>query len=285
MTLSTRNTILRFGMAVSFLLAGAATSVTVWLYSSVFEDLASITAVTSTIATGTDVLWLGFRFPSDPDALLWIAGRAILTAWFAVIALALVARQFRRTTAPEMFFFSMFLLTLPMDAVRLLQVVHYFADLPIFLTIATTRLTYFAHAFGIFCLLGSSLYAVGVEYQRTGTAVSIAALIAFAFAYAVPVDPTVVYPNLLNPIGNQRTVQVVAIVLNVLVISNFLYARFSNDDRGYYVLVGAIVAVTTGNELLFYAAGALWAIVGTGLVLVGVIVFWRQLHALYLWIS
>jgi hypothetical protein len=184
-----------------------------------------------------------------------------------------------------MFFFSMFLLTLPMDAVRLLQVVHYFAELPIILTIVTTRLTYFAHAFGIFCLLGSSLYAVGVDYQRTGGAVSIAALIAFAFAYAVPVDPTVVYPNLLNPIGNQRTVQVVAIVLYVLVISNFLYARFAQEDRGYFVLVGAIVAITAGNELLFYAAGELWAIVGGSLVIAGVLVFWRQLHALYLWIS
>lgn len=279
MTLSTRNTILRLGLAVSVLVAGAATAAAVWLY--LFASLGELRGVT----TGAAVPWLGLDFNATDNALLWVAGRTLVTSWFSVFALGVVLRQFRRTTAPEMFFFSMFLVTLSFDAVRILQVVHEFMDLPIVWSILVTRVAYFGHALGIFCLFGSSLYAVGVDYQRTGAALSIAALIAFAFSYAVPVDPTVVYPNLLNPIGNQRTVQVVALVLNILVLSNLLYARFAQEDRGYFVLLGAMLGITAGNELLFYAVGATWAAVGTGLIAVGVLVFWRQIHAMYLWIS
>ncbi|NBC29305.1 MAG: hypothetical protein GVY29_04860 [Spirochaetes bacterium] len=279
MTLSTRNRILRLGLVVSVLLAGGATAFAVWLYATAgFEALEDV-------SVGSSIPWLGLRLTGADRSTAWVAGKSVIMAWFAVFAIVAVLRQFKRTTAPEMFFFSFFLLTIPLETVRLLQIVHQIVELPIMASIVATRVGYFAHAMGILCLFGSSLYAVGVEYQRTGTALGIVALIAFAFAYAVPVDPTVLYPNLLNPIGNQRTVQVVAIVLNVLVLSNFLYARFAQEDRGYFVIAGAVVAITVGNEFLFYAVGPLWAALGGGLLVAGVLTFWRQLHAMYLWIS
>jgi hypothetical protein len=279
MTLSTRNTILRLGLVVSVLIAGAATGLAAWLYATAGW------AALEEVSVGSSIPWLGARLAGPAQGVEWVVGKTIVAAWFAVFAIIVVLRQFKRTTAPEMFFFSFFLLTIPLDSVRLLQVIHQIVELPITVSIVATRVGYFGHALGIFCLFGSSLYAVGVEYQRTGAALSIAALIAFAFSYAVPVDPTVLYPNLLNPIGNQRTVQVVAIVLNVLVLSNFLYARFAQEDRGYFVLAGAVAGITVGNEFLFYAIGPLWAGIGGGLLVAGVLTFWRQLHAMYLWIS
>lgn len=279
MTLSTRNMILRIGLTVSVLLALGASAAAAWLGLNV--DPARLREIT----VDTGLPWLGLRTSGTENPMIWVGAKYLVLAWFAIISLVVVMRYFRRTTAPEMFFFAVFLLTLPIETLRYLHLLREVFQLPLNVALLATRGAYFAHALGIFSLFISSLYALGGDYQRTGTVLSIAALLAFAFAYALPVDPTTLHPNLVNPIGNLRTVQVVALVLNVLVLANFVYARFAQEDRGYFVLAAAVAGITIGNELGFYAVGPLWGAIGAGLIMAGVMVFWRQLHAMYLWIS
>ncbi|MFW5728724.1 MAG: hypothetical protein ACOCYG_03600, partial [Spirochaetota bacterium] len=81
MTLSTRNTILRLGLAVSALVAGAATAAAVWLY------LSSSLGELRDVATDATVPWIGLDFSGPEGSLAWVAGRTLVTSWFAVVAL------------------------------------------------------------------------------------------------------------------------------------------------------------------------------------------------------
>jgi hypothetical protein len=275
MTLVARNTLLRVGLVLVFtLLLG-------FIAAAVFVLTRGEPAALGTIDEGQS--WLGIAWSPGARHLYWLLGGLLLQGMLAFVALWAMLRMFRKTTAPEVFFFSVFVFTLALDLVKAGQLVIVVLDYPPMYGAMLTRVVHFGHFLGVFALLSSSLYLSGLEYQKTGIVLGIGALLALTLAYSLPVDFSRLFPNLLHPAGDQTTIQVMALMLGLLVLVNVLYALAAVQERAYVVLLGALLLVVAGRELAMYVATPVVYAPAVGALLVGVTLFTWRIRKLYLW--
>lgn len=275
MTLAARNTLLRVGLVLVFtLLLG-------YIAGGVF-------VLTRGDPTGLEVIdegqsWLGIAWAAGARQLYWLLGGLLVQGVVSFVALWTMLRMFRKTTAPEMFFFAVFVFTLALDLAKAGQLVIVILEYPPMYGAMLTRVVHFGHFLGIFCLLSSSLYLSGLEYQKTGIVLGIGALLALTLAYSLPVDFSRLFPNLLHPVGDQTTIQVVALLLSLLVLVNVLYALAAVQERAFLALLGALVLAVFGRELTVYVAAPPVYAPAVGAVVAGVTLFTWRVRRLYLW--
>ncbi|MFP4373873.1 MAG: hypothetical protein ACLFPO_06070 [Spirochaetaceae bacterium] len=275
MTLVARNILLRIGLLLVFAL----------LLGFVAAAVFVLTRENAPALSGLDggQSWLALSWTPNNAQLYWLLGGLLVQGLASFIGLWTMLRLFRKTTAPEMFFFSVFVFTLAVDLIKAGQLVILIEQYPPVYGAMLTRVVHFGHFLGIFCLLSSSLYLSGLEYQKTGIVLGLAALIALTLAYSLPVDLTRLFPNLMNPVGDQTTIQVVALLLNILVVLNVLYAVAAVQEPAYVVLLGALLLVIAGRELALYVASPAVYLSAVGALIVGIIVFTWRIRRLYLW--
>jgi len=276
MTLLARNTLLRVGLILVFsLLLGFAAS-SVFILTHGMESLVGI------FDGGQS--WLGLAWEPGEHQLLWLLGGLAVQGLVSFVALWSMLRMFRKTTAPEVFFFSVFVFTLAIDIVKVGQLVILLLQYPPMYGAVLTRVVHFGHFLGIFCLLSSSLYLSGLEYQKTGVVLGIGSLIALTLSYSLPVDLSRLLPNLMNPTGDQTTIQVVVLLLELLVLVNVLYALAAVQERAYLVLLVALTLAMAGREVLLYVAQPVLYGPAAVLLIVGVGLFAWRIRRLYLWL-
>ncbi len=275
MTLTVRNTILRVSLA-----SIVATSI------AAFYSLVRLgTPLPAPQALGIEQTqrWLFFSWPSGLGSLDWLVGGLFVLAGFSVVAAAIIIRYFRKTTAPEMLFFVMFILAIGFDIWKIGHVVFQAGQLPGHFSVMLTRIVQFAHLFGVLCLFVSTLYLTGVEYAKTGTALVLAALIALTVVYTIPVDHLTLYPNLVHKIGDASTIQMVILVLQFLTVANVVYAVAYQGSQEYLVLLPAVIAAIIGRELVFYLPSVWAGTVGFVMLTAATAVFGYRMHTIYLW--
>lgn len=275
MTLSVRNSILRISL-VSILAAMGAAAV---LLLRAERPLPTAEA----LGMLQRHRWLVFGWTTAGGSVAWIVIGLFLVAAFVFIGTLIMVRYFRKTTAPEMLFFILFVLAAGFDIWKVGHVVLHLEPLPIYFAVLLTRLVHFAHLFGVFSLFVSTLYLAGIEYQKTGTALGLAALLAMTIIYAIPVDHLTLNPNLVHKVGDESTIQSVMLILQLLSVANVVYAITYERHDEYLQLLPAVIAVIVGRELIFYLPSLPAALVGLVLLMGGVAVFASRLHVIYLW--
>ena len=275
MTLLARNTLLRVGVILVFTI----------LLGFVASSVYVLTRGGPTALPGFDTgqSWLGLAWEPGRYQLLWVLGGLLVQGLLSFVALWSMLRMFRKTTAPEVFFFSVFVFTLALDLVKVGQLIIVLLQYPPVYGAVLTRVLHFGHFLGIFCLLSSSLYLSGLEYQKTGVVLGMGALIALTLAYSLPVDFSRLLPNLMHPAGDQTTIQVVALLLEVIVLLNVLYALAAVQERAYLALLAALLLVMAGREMVLYVATPLFYSIGVPLLIAGVWLFAWRIRRLYLW--
>ncbi|TVR32311.1 MAG: hypothetical protein EA404_07960 [Spirochaetaceae bacterium] len=275
MTLTLRNTILRVSLALIVITSIGAAVALVRLQA----PLPSAQALG--IQTAQRWLFVGWR--SGLDSLNWLVGGLFVVSGFSVVAAAIIMRYFRKTTAPEMLFFVMFILAIGFDVWKVGHVVLHLQQMPVYFAVALTRLVQFAHLFGVLCLFVSTLYLTGVEYKKTGMALSLAALISLSIVYAIPVDHLALHPNLVHKIGDQTTIQAVVLILHCLTVANVVYATAYQRNEEYLILLPMVVLAIIGRELIFYLPSMWLAFAGFVLLVTATAVFGYRMHTIYLW--
>ena len=275
MTLTLRNTILRVSLASIVITSIAAAVALIRLQAPLPSAQAlGIQATRS---------WLFVSWHSGLDSLNWLVGGLFVVSGFSVVAAAIIMRFFRKTTAPEMFFFMMFILAIGFDVWKVGHVVLYLQQMPVYFAVALTRLVQFAHLFGVLCLFVSTLYLTGVEYQKTGITLSLAALISMTIVYAIPVDHLALHPNLVHKIGDETTIQAVILILQCLTVANVVYATAYQRNDDYLILLPMVVLAIVGRELIFYLPSLWLAFAGFVLLVTATAVFGYRMHTIYLW--
>ncbi len=275
MTLSVRNSILRISL-VSILVAMAAAAA---LLFRAGEPLPTAEALKMQLR----YRWLVLGWTAPGGSVAWIVVGLFLVAAFVVIGTLVIVRYFRKTTAPEMLFFVMFVLAAGFDIWKVGHVILHLETVPVYFAVLLTRVVHFAHLFGVFSLFISTLYLAGIEYQKTGTALGLAALLAMTIIYAMPVDHLTLNPNLTHKIGDETTIQSVILILQLLSVANVVYSIAYERHDEYIPLLPAVIAAVAGRELLFYLPSLPAALIGLVLLAGGVAVFASRLHQIYLW--
>lgn len=275
MTLATRNAILLAGLIFAFLVLALSIYVVVLLLATGYHVAEGTFSSTRT--------WLVWTWKTTRGAFAATIVEIVVLAIAAAGGGLLLRRYFLKTSAPEIFFFIVFILSLCFDSLKAVHVLLLVHDVPSYYGVIVTRAVYFGHFAGMFCLLAASLYAVGVQYQKHATALGIAALVAFAVAYIVPVDSLVLYPTLVYRVGNESTIQIILLILSVLIVSSYGTAVLKETTNERAVTALAICLAVIGRELLFVSEGPIGIGMGLALVLAGGAMFGLKNYDLYLW--
>jgi len=219
-----------------------------------------------------------------PVVLLTGLASILLLSCLAVAAGPLVARLFRRTTAPELFFLMLFLASLSLETWRAANLLFHLLPLPAAVAAAATRAVLFGRFFGLGCLLASSLYASGLKYSHYPVAAGALALLAFTLAAVLPVDSTALAPSFLYLLGDPQGFRTIRAALAVLTVASFLAAGLIRRSPRFAVAAAGAALLLAGRELAGYGASPAAAAAGILALVAGTVLFVRQIVVFYLWV-
>lgn len=211
-------------------------------------------------------------------ALVTLAGIGV----YAVFGGHVLRRYFRRTSATEVFFFTVFVLSTAFDLAKLGSVAVYLLDAPRTITLVVSRFVHFGRLFGLFALFFAGFYAAGVEYQKHGIVLLVSLGLAFGIAAVVPLDTVRPASSLVFPVDGEIGYRTIVSVLYLLIPANFIYGSAKRTPELLAPTV-CVVAVIVGRELLFLMVSPLSIIVGGALLVLGTFFFGNRYHHLYLW--
>lgn len=209
------------------------------------------------------------------------AGMAALLLFSALANLG-VRTLYRRTDSAELLFIMLFCLSLCLEAWRLGNLLFQAFGLPLYLNVVVTRLVLFSRFFGLLCLLVASLYAVGMRYTHYAVLIGGMVVLAFTLAGVLPLDTSLYEPTFLYKLGDRQGYFFVRLFLAVLTGINFVVAARLRHSRRFAVAALAAMMLFVGRELLLYGIAPLPIVVGAALLIVGFVVFVRQIVVFYL---
>ncbi len=201
---------------------------------------------------------------------------------FAVLANLGVRTRYRRTDSAELLFIMLFCLSLCLEAWRLGNLIFQAFGLPQYLNVVVTRVVLFSRFFGLLCLLVSSLYAVAMKYTQYSVLIGGMAVLAFTLAGILPLDTSLYEATFLYKLGDRQGYFFVRLILAALMVINFFVAVRLRRSRRFAVAAVAGLFLFTGRELLQYGIAPLPIVLGTALLIVGFVIFVRQIVVFYL---
>jgi hypothetical protein len=151
-----------------------------------------------------------------------------------------------------------------------------------YLNVVVTRLVLFSRFFGLLCLLVASLYAVGMKYPQYSVLIGGIVVLSFAFAGVLPLDTSLYETTFLYRLGDRRGYLFVRLILAILMVINFLVASRQRRSRRFSAAALAAVALFAGRELLQHGVAPIPVVVGTAALIVGFVVYVRQIVVFYL---
>jgi hypothetical protein len=227
--------------------------------------------------------WLLVLSRPEPGFLRMIALAGIASLLvFAVLANLGVRKLYRRTDSAELLFLMLFCLSLCLEAWRLGNLLFPALGLSQYLNVVVTRLVLFSRFFGLLCLLVASLYAVGMKYVQYSVLIGGMAVLAFALAGVLPLDTSLYEPTFLFKLGDRQGYLFVRLILALLMAINFVVAARLRRSRRFAVAAAAAVMLFAGRELLQHGIAPLPIVLGAAALIVGFVLFVRQIVVFYL---
>jgi hypothetical protein len=272
MTLSLRNTLIKVTLSISIALFS------LYLLSSYYlqrKGLLSTEKILSLLKQNNpDIDSLG-------DLLFWTIVTASILFAFSIITSLLLFHYFKKKISPEIFFFILFILSLSLQSVRLFQFQLLLMNMSPFFGVIVTRFYHFFRLFGVFCLFASSLFPIGVKFQKFGTILLTILLLSFTIAALMPIDPTTMDNNFLYRVGDNTSIQIMTISVRVLTIINFTRVALTTKSRNYLLILIASFLIIAGDMLLLVLPIPLIAF---SFILAGTLIYSRSIYNYYLWI-
>ena len=183
----------------------------------------------------------------------------------SLVGFILVRRAYRKSSAPEMFFFSLFLATLAGESLLLLQAWVTFVGLASYFTAILTRVVWAFRFTGLFLLFCGSLYAFDFPFRKYGNLVFGSATAGIALAVLLPLHSSSARNHLLFAVGDASGMVLVTVLLAMVVAVNFLVGsqRPGSPERGWFRAWAAVFFLATWSlAIVFGPWAALLAIPG-----------------------
>ncbi len=274
MTLAVRNTVIYFGATIGVILLGG--------FGIVGYQLLTVPTL-AVMPAEWHHTWLAWSWQvrsSDVVASLAATGALGIVASLGLIG---ASRAFRRVSSAEVYFFALFLTGLAFEQVRLMQLYLLQLNLPAVYGTILTRLVIVARIGGGISFFIASLYAVGVDYPRTGSITIAVGLFAFLFVYLDPVDTVVINATLLHPVAGQSSLELVLLIVGAISIVNYVIAGVrGHRERGFLMAVAAI-SMVVAQQIAWSVPSLPWLIAGVALLIYGVVTFILITRAHFLW--
>jgi len=277
MTLSTRNTIFRLGMLLSFLcllLCIFTTIKAMSVYAPLEEELTRRSG-------GVFYILVGKLFAVNLPAVHWsIAGLAL----YSLLSIILIFYFFEKTQSPEILFMAFFAVSFSLESLRLLLPLSHVYEISSLYLLTASRVTLFGRYFGIFSLFTASMYAVGFKAQKQRNVFLVISVITLIITLGVPFD-TETWDTSLNMIhGYLSMFRLIEVGVLLTTALSFFIAAWVRSSREYvYIGTGSILAFL-GRHILLNTDT--WAALPAGMLLLvaGTWLICSRLHKTYLWL-
>jgi hypothetical protein len=191
--------------------------------------------------------------------------------------------SFRKTASAEIFLFILFLVSMSFDALKTLHIVFDVTAVPPFYGTLVARGIYFGRFFGMLCIFACGLFTTGMQYERLEIVLVSGILLSLVLAATIPIDMTRLEENFIMPTIYAREIGIVAVVLYLLALLNYLLAAMQTGNRTYLLICAGVAMAIVGRELVFYRVDGFSVILGFALLIAGSTLFGERTHEVHLW--
>ncbi|MCL2265669.1 MAG: hypothetical protein FWC22_06470 [Treponema sp.] len=301
MTLSERNTFFKIGVsfcAVCVLLILAASFLIIPLYQEGFYDneinKEPLSEIEQPYQKTDPDLTAGIPRPASyfqsitsrilDNYYLAVHVSIIVIVLFSLIGMLLIHYYFERTSAPEIMYISIFIVSLSFEVIRLILPLQHIFIFSSFYVLITYRLLLFARFFGIFSLFTASICAAGLEIQKTRNVIFIIVIAALLITFSVPID-VLNWDTSLNIVNGYVSIfRMIELSAFITIMIGFLIASNIQESKEYvYVAVGSML-VMIGRNILIHTDN--WIGPGPGIIMLsfGTWFLCSKLHKIHLWL-
>ena len=244
MTLSFRNGLLTF-LLIAAVVAGALDAYLAVLAGQSFGWHA-------TVPVHEQVLFWFWKHPASHTSLMSFVWQELFLMPVVIVGLFYLRILFRKTSAPEVFFFAFFLFSLVGESFRVSQVFFVLNESSFFWGIALTRTVWSLRLFGLFMLFAASLFTLEFNYQKFGNFVGLSLGLALFLGVNLTIQTTVLDSDGLYSPGDERGLAFIFIFLGALALVSFSVAAFlGKKSHGLSQLAAAVLFLIASQMTYF----------------------------------
>jgi hypothetical protein len=177
----------------------------------------------------------GWSAPVGQGTVLTLIAQTALLPVGGVVGFLLVRRAFRKSAAPEAFFFALFLVAFAGESLLLLQAWINFEGFAAYFTSLLTRIVWAFRFTGLGFLLCGSLFGFDFTFRKYGNLVALSVAGGVFLAVLLPLHSSSARNHLLFAVGDAPGMVLVTILLAVVVAANYLMGarRPGAPDRAW----------------------------------------------------
>jgi hypothetical protein len=188
---------------------------------------------------------------------------------------------YKKSLSAEVILFVIFLVSLSVQSIRIIEPLINYNSYIITLIIARTSI--FFKYLALLSLLGASLFSFSIKKQKVGSWVLISIFISLILSVIIHFNTGIVEYNLLPKIIYAREEIVISAAIMIITVLTFIKSGFDAKNMEYIYLGIASFLLTLGLEMTFISLELFPGIVTCILLISGIILYLKSIHTIILW--
>jgi len=276
MTLSVRNKYFRGGIALAALSLGLAAAGGYAAFSALPGTAAAAAQRSRGILFG---LIEGFSGASA-SVPFWTI---LAAAAYSFIGIILIFYFFEKTSAPEILFIGLFVISLSLEFARIAIPLARVFPFPSVYLITASKVLLFGRYFGLFSLFASGVCAAGMDIQKQQNIFFLIFLSTLIIAWNVPVDNAAWDSTFIFSYGYSSMLFMVEAGILIITVLTFIISAHTRSSRTYIHIGIGIFLTFAGRNILLNSDTWITPLPGFLLLSGGTWFVCYRLRRMYLW--
>ncbi len=206
----------------------------------------------------------------------------VILLLFAAVSLFILRFSFLKTNSSEIFFYSLFLISLVFDLSRSYIAVFTYFKIPEYYNIYASRVCYFGKFFGLSSLFMAAFFTSDADTKKTETGAAVIILISYMLSSSIPFS-TYKLSTMIQQPGYFTYFAFSILSIECLTVLIYIFNYFQSGNREYLTLSLSMLLVFTGREITFFLTEPVIFISGLILLITGTLIFSNKVHQIYSW--
>ena len=233
-----------------------------------------------TVPPGRTSLWWLILRPAVQNDLPWALAGISFLCFFPLVSELFLGKCFGRSDSPEIFFIRFSILSLPLQAARLLVLFAGLDFLPWWWAGIGMRVAWFGRLLGIVSLLGIAIFSGAISFRKAGLFLTFGTLAAISISIIMPLDSSQPFGNLMVRTSASTPLALICILTQILAFSGLTGNVYLRQIPRYYSLALYVLLIILGMDMAFFTSQPLIT-VSTLLLISGLTGFYREIKKIY----